>query len=53
MSSFESSLRLSQRRASGQLRHESVAGTCFFSPHAERKSAIFLVALGKSAKQGE
>ncbi|MGD0792951.1 MAG: SagB/ThcOx family dehydrogenase [Terriglobales bacterium] len=24
--------------------------TCFFSPHAEGKSAIFLVALGKSAK---
>ena len=27
--------------------------TRFFSPHAEGKSAIFLVALGKSAKQGE
>jgi len=26
--------------------------TRFFSPHAEGKSAIFLVALGKSAKQG-
>ena len=27
--------------------------TRFFSPHAEGKSAIFLVALGKSAKRGE
>jgi nitroreductase len=27
--------------------------TAFFSPHAEGKSVMFLVALGRSAKQGE